>query len=141
MSKGGWARWQVVLAVGIGVFLYVRSPIDLLPDRMGPLGLLDDLIVLGVALSWVRRYLGDGGPGSEPATPPPHGSSDTTPSDPYEILEVTRDASPAEITRAYREQMKRYHPDRVAGLGDELQRLAHERTITIQRAYDTIGRR
>ena len=78
---------------------------------------------------------------TNPATPPPHGSSDTPPSDPYEILEVARDASPAEITRAYREQMKRYHPDRVAGLGDELQRLAHERAIAIQRAYDAIGRR
>lgn len=139
MSTGGWKRWQVVLAVGLGVFLYLRSPIDVLPDRMGLLGLLDDLIVLGVAYSWVRRYLGD--PLSKPAPPPPRGSSDTIPSDPYEILEVARDASPAEITRAYREQMKRYHPDRVADLGDELQRLAHERAIAIQRAYDTIGRR
>jgi DnaJ like chaperone protein len=61
--------------------------------------------------------------------------------DPYAVLGVPRDASPEEITRAYREQMKRYHPDRVADLGDELQRVAHRKTLAIQRAYDVIGRR
>jgi DnaJ-domain-containing protein 1 len=37
--------------------------------------------------------------------------------------------------------MKRYHPDRVADLGPELLRVAHERTVAIQRAYDAVGKR
>ncbi len=121
-----WPSWAVVLAVGVGLFLYLRSPIDLLPDRMGPLGFLDDLVVLGGALFWLHRRLG-----APPQAPP----RDSIPTDPYELLGIGPQATPDEITRGYREQMKRYHPDRVAGLGDELQRLAHERTVAIQRAY------
>ncbi|HSP99076.1 MAG TPA: J domain-containing protein, partial [Candidatus Dormibacteraeota bacterium] len=59
--------------------------------------------------------------------------------DPYDVLDVRRGASRDEITRAYREQMKRYHPDRVSGLGDELQEVAHRKTLEIQRAYAELG--
>lgn len=135
MGDERWPSWQVALAVGIGLFLYLRSPIDLLPDGMGVFGLLDDLIVLGFGIWWLNRRLGERRPAAAPAP------DAAAPTDPYEILEVARDASPEEITRAYREQMKRYHPDRVATLGAELQRVAHERTVAIQRAYDAIGRR
>jgi DnaJ-domain-containing protein 1 len=128
-----WPRWAVVLVVGAGLLLYLRSPIDLLPDRMGPLGILDDLVVLGAAIWWLRHRPDAR---SAPTEPPP--TRDAPPTDPYEILDVARGATPDEITRAYREQLKRYHPDRVAGLGEELQRVAHERTIAIQRAYDTL---
>jgi len=58
--------------------------------------------------------------------------------DPYAVLELTRDASRDEITRAYREQIKLYHPDKVADLGSELQRLAHAKTVEIQRAYEAL---
>ena len=51
---------------------------------------------------------------------------------------VRRGATRDEITRAYREQMKRYHPDRVGGLGDELQQVAHRKTLEIQRAYSEL---
>ena len=60
--------------------------------------------------------------------------------DPYVVLGVRPGASREEVTRAYREQMKRYHPDLVAGLGDELQRVAHEKTLDIQRAYQEVTR-
>ncbi len=139
MDTTRWPRWAIVLAVGVGLFLYVRSPIDLLPDRMGPLGFLDDLVVLGVALTWLHRRLGEG----TPAQSAPAGTAPSTeiPSDPYELLGIVPGVTRDEITRAYREQIKRYHPDRVAGLGDELQRLAHDRTIAIQRAYETLRQR
>lgn len=55
--------------------------------------------------------------------------------DPYVVLGVTRGASRDEIAQAYREQLKRYHPDRVADLGPELQRVAHRKTVELQRAY------
>ena len=129
MSTRGWPSWAIVLAVGVGLFLYLRSPIDVLPDRMGPLGFLDDLLVLGGALFWLHRRLG-----APAAAPPPA----AIPTDPYELLGIGPHATPDEITPGYRDQMKRYHPDRVAGLGDELQRLAHERTLAIQRAYERL---
>jgi preprotein translocase subunit Sec63 len=55
--------------------------------------------------------------------------------DPYAVLGVPSGASPDDVARAYREQMKRYHPDRVADLGPELQELAHRKALDIQRAY------
>ena len=56
------------------------------------------------------------------------------------MLGVTRDATRDEIVRAYREQLKRYHPDRVADLGPELQEVAHRKTIDLQRAYAELTR-
>jgi DnaJ-domain-containing protein 1 len=129
-----------VVAVVLGLYLYLRSPIDLLPDRMGVLGYLDDLIVLSLGIYWLMRRLGERPPahgGSPPRSAGPTASP--IPTDPYAVLEVGYGASPEEITRAYREQLKRYHPDRVATLGADLQRLAHERTVAIQRAYAAIG--
>ena len=38
-------------------------------------------------------------------------------------------------------RMKQYHPDRVSGLGEELQHLAHEKTLAIQRAYEELRQR
>jgi len=55
--------------------------------------------------------------------------------DPYAILGVARGASRDQIAQAYREQLKRYHPDRVADLGPELQQVAHRKTVELQRAY------
>lgn len=130
MAAGRWPSWAVVSAVGAGLYLYFRSPIDLLPDGMGVLGYLDDVVVLGAALWWLQTRL---------AAPPPV-AAEPIPIDPWELLGIAPGASPEAITRAYREQLKRYHPDRVVGLGEELQRVAHERTIAIQRAYETLRR-
>ncbi len=44
---------------------------------------------------------------------------------------VTADA----LRRHYRQQVAAYHPDRVAGLGPKLQRLAEEETKSINQAY------
>jgi DnaJ like chaperone protein len=52
---------------------------------------------------------------------------------------VDRSASGKEIQSAYRARMQEYHPDKVAHLGDELQKLAHEKSQDIQRAYQEIG--
>jgi preprotein translocase subunit Sec63 len=60
--------------------------------------------------------------------------------DPWAVLGVARGASPDEIARAYREQLKRYHPDRVADLGPELQQVAHRKTVELQRAYAELSR-
>ena len=139
-------KWLWVLAAFVLLALYVRSPIDFIPDRVGLLGLLDDVLGLVFTLWWVRRQLGQTGP-YQARRPRGDGAgraaSDTAAGadDPYSVLGIPHGASPDEITRAYREQMKRYHPDRVAGLGEELQRVAHEKTVAIQRAYEALGKR
>lgn len=69
-----------------------------------------------------------------PPAPPPVPPAD----DPYHVLGVARDASEAEVDRAYRQLMGRYHPDRVAGAADEIRRLAEERAREINAAYDRI---
>ena len=61
--------------------------------------------------------------------------------DPYAVLGVRAGVTPDELTRAYRAQMKKYHPDRVADLPAEFQDLAHQKAIEIQRAYAELGGR
>jgi len=56
----------------------------------------------------------------------------------YKILEIDTDASPEEIKRAYRKMANKYHPDKVAHLGDELKHLAEEKFKTINTAYQQI---
>jgi uncharacterized membrane protein YkvA (DUF1232 family) len=145
-----WARpkWprdlsgRLPRALGLALaLLYLVSPIDLLPDFLGPVGFLDDILILLSVLWWVSQQV----PGPQPQKEQRTGYRNTQESpkpereqarwDPYEVLGIGRGASHEEIAHAYREQMKRYHPDRVADLGEELQRVAHEKTIQIQRAY------
>ena len=128
--------WLRIAAAGLFVLLYLRSPIDLIPDRLGPIGLLDDLFVLLVFLAWARKQL---------SAAPPYRATRRDSSypegwNPYRVLGVEPGASSDDITQAYREQMKRYHPDRVADLGEELQQLAHRKAIEIQRAYEELSK-
>lgn len=69
---------------------------------------------------------------------PTEPSQDSPTFDPFEILSVERTASPIQIRKAYLEQIQLYHPDRVDHLGPELQKLAHEQTLNIRRAYDQL---
>ena len=63
------------------------------------------------------------------------GGDDVKRWDPYAVLGIARGASHDQIVRAYRERLKLYHPDRVADLGPELQQVAHQKTVELQRAY------
>jgi DnaJ-domain-containing protein 1 len=60
--------------------------------------------------------------------------------DPYSVLGIPRTASDGEIQAAYRARMREYHPDKVAHLGEELQKLAHRKSQEIQRAYQKLRR-
>ncbi|MBN8550106.1 MAG: J domain-containing protein [Deltaproteobacteria bacterium] len=58
--------------------------------------------------------------------------------DPHQILGLSSDSSPDAVRSAYLKEIQLYHPDRVEHLGSELRRLAHERSIQIQRAYEKL---
>ncbi len=131
-------RWLLPALAVVLALVYLRLPIDVVPD-VGAIGLLDDLLVLLAALWWANQRLRRKGTAAG-AGPAREADSESASSewDPYAVLQVPRGASQAEITRAYREQMKRYHPDRVSGLGEELQRVAHRKALEIQRAYQEL---
>ncbi len=56
--------------------------------------------------------------------------------DPYSVLGVSRDATDAEIKKAYRDLAKKYHPDNFAN--SPLKAQAEEKMKEVNNAYDTI---
>jgi hypothetical protein len=54
----------------------------------------------------------------------------------YELLEVEPGATDEEIKAAYREQIKKCHPDQVANLDHEFQELADRKTKALNAAYE-----
>lgn len=56
----------------------------------------------------------------------------------YSILEVSRDASNEDIKKAYRRMAIKYHPDKVAALGEEFQKAATEKFQKVQEAFEAI---
>ncbi len=58
--------------------------------------------------------------------------------DPYEVLGVSRTASDSEIKTAYRDLVKKYHPDNYAN--NPLADLASEKMKEVNEAYDAITR-
>lgn len=56
----------------------------------------------------------------------------------YQILGLSSEASDEEIKKQYRQMAVRYHPDKVAHLGEDHQKAATEKFQNIQKAYETI---
>lgn len=56
----------------------------------------------------------------------------------YDVLEITKDATNAEVKRSYRELAKRHHPDKVAHLGEDIKKAATEKFQKINAAYEEI---
>ncbi len=69
----------------------------------------------------------------------PHSQGPTL-SDAYQSLGVKKNASDAEIKKAYRRLMSQHHPDKLVskGLPEEMMKIATEKTKEIQKAYETI---
>jgi len=57
---------------------------------------------------------------------------------PHRVLEIDRSASDDEIKKAYRKMANKYHPDKVAHLGKEMQDLAEEKFKAVNDAYQQI---
>jgi uncharacterized membrane protein YkvA (DUF1232 family) len=129
------------------VIAYVLLPYDFLPDFIVGLGWLDDIGLLSAL--WYYLYAGR----SHRKTSGPHRQQETRPSDkkdasdafqevvrhesndPYIVLGIDRGATREEIRNRYRELARRYHPDKVAHLGNEFQQLAEEKFKAVQWAY------
>ena len=56
----------------------------------------------------------------------------------YKILEIEKSASNDELKKAYRKMVKKYHPDKLQGFGEEHLKGANEKFQSIQEAYDRI---
>jgi len=135
-------KWLIIAAL-----VYLLVPYDLFPDFLGIPGRIDDVLIMAW-LAWfyrnhVKQYVASGfGQGrtdqsadADIGQGAPAGSKFEKAFDAYEVLGVARSASSDAIQSAYRARMKEYHPDKVAHLGDELQKLAHQKSQEIQRAY------
>lgn len=143
-------KWLYVLLA----LLYIVFPYDLLPDFITGLGWVDDLIVLGLLLRFLYSQLnkrrrdepigttafpkGKKERGASAADDEERSADRFESNDPYTVLGVDRSDSEAHIKKAYRELVGRYHPDKVAHLGEEFKTLAEERFKQIQNAYQKI---
>lgn len=56
----------------------------------------------------------------------------------YAILEITPSATNDEVKKAYRKMATKYHPDKVAHLGEEVQKAAKEKFQELNSAYENI---
>lgn len=65
----------------------------------------------------------------------------STEKDPYNILGVGRGASINEIKKAYRNKLKKFHPDIVENLklGQEYREMFEDKTREIKNAYEKLG--
>lgn len=58
----------------------------------------------------------------------------------YRILEIAPSATDDEVKKAYRKMAVKYHPDKVATLGQDVQKAAEEKFKAVSQAYDAICR-
>jgi len=56
----------------------------------------------------------------------------------YKILEIDKSVTDDEVKKAYRRMAVKYHPDKVAHLGEEFQKSAKEKFQKVQEAYENI---
>ncbi len=75
----------------------------------------------------------------EPVDPPADVVAQRGPEDPFELLEVSPDASLDEIKSAYKRSMKLNHPDKVAHMSQAIQDFALDRSRRIKKAFDGIA--
>lgn len=111
------------------------------------------------SLRWERRYAplppppappppprGDGGgrtrsrgPSPQPRNPAPARDLPRTPAEARAVLGVPEGAAKKEIDAAFRKASRKCHPDLVAHLDEDFQRLAHEKFLRLKRAQDILA--
>lgn len=71
-ASPNWLRWGTA-----GIALYLISPVDLIPDMIPFLGVMDDIILVPLAIRWLlkklpQRMLQDIAPSGHPLPEPPN---------------------------------------------------------------------
>jgi len=56
----------------------------------------------------------------------------------YKILEISKDATDHEVKKAYRRMAKKYHPDKLQGVSDDIIKMAEDKFNKINQAYERI---
>ncbi len=147
MDPRNLKKWLIITAV-----LYLVFPRDLIPDFLGRglgrgLGLIDDLSLIALLTYFYRNRLREyaahatqesGGQDQRERSSRAQAEASEGSFDPYEILSIDSSASGEEIQAAYKARMHEYHPDKVAHLGKELQKVAHRKAVEIQQAYEQL---
>lgn len=149
--------WKIILIILAG--LYTLNPYDILPDIVVGWGWLDDVIIWILLWKFLTsrkiRSAGNYGfygrsdsrfkthdqkraSGQKQSDKSDPYAEDSGPWDPYRMLGIERSASADEIKHAYRELANKYHPDKLAHLGDEFRELAEKRFKEIQQAYQEL---
>lgn len=127
--------------------IYVLSPWDLIPG-LHAVGWLDDLVIIVLLFRYLNKMgqfrtagrppFGDGQNTDSQSHAKSDQATEKTVRSPFEILKIPPDADQKAIRAAYRRLANQYHPDKVAHLGDEFQKLAEQRFKEIQAAYDKL---
>jgi len=142
---------------------YLISPLDIIPDLLLPyIGWLDDSVVIGTIIYLIRygklpnflfkkqapfqkapgkkstTSFSSKKAGQKKNTTHQKKTSFTSCSTPYEVLGIEPNASKNEIRKAYKEAIKKYHPDKLSHLGKEFSDLANEKFLEIRKAYDRL---
>jgi DnaJ like chaperone protein len=143
MGPRNLKKWLIIIAV-----LYLVFPRDLIPDFFGRgLGLIDDLSLIALLTYFYRNRLREyaaratqesAGRDERERSSGAQAEAPESSFDPYQILGIDSLASREEIQAAYKARMHEYHPDKVAHLGEELQKVAHRKAVEIQQAYEQL---
>mgnify|MGYP003956673479 CR=1 FL=1 len=56
----------------------------------------------------------------------------------YKILGVTKNATDADVKKAYRKMAVKYHPDKLIGASEDIKKLAEEKFLAVKEAYEQI---
>jgi DnaJ like chaperone protein len=117
---------------GNGMSPPARIILTRVAERLGMSGL--EFAHMEAALRGRRQWRsGQNSQNGRPSTEQPLAAS-------YAELEVTAGVSNQEVTRAYRRQMSRHHPDKLVanGLPESMAQVAKEKTQRIQEAYEAV---
>jgi DnaJ like chaperone protein len=116
---------------GSGMPPPARSILTRVAERLGMSGL--EFAHMEAALRARRQWQGGPSGNGRPSSEKPLADS-------YAELEVNASMSDQEVTKAYRRQMSRHHPDKLVanGLPESMAQVAKEKTQRIQEAYEAI---
>ncbi|CCK81307.1 MULTISPECIES: DnaJ domain-containing protein [Desulfobacula] len=161
-------NFYVKLALIIFALAYLISPVDIIPDLLLPyIGWIDDGVILGTIVYLIRygrlpnflfknqapfnqsfeqknanftsnkKYRQKTSQKTSQAYQEKT-TSENIPKNPYAVLGIEPGASKKKIQEAYKEAIKKYHPDKVSHMGKEFSDLANKKFLEIQQAYDTL---